>query len=147
MPMIASWQGHIEPGSTTDHVSAFWDVMPTLSEITGASVPEDVDGTSFAPVLFGIPEKQAQHDYLYWEFPSYKGQQAVRMGKWKAIRKNIFEGNMAIELYNLEVDLREENDVAAQYPDVVVEIEAIMRHARTPPTIERFKIKELGDND
>jgi arylsulfatase len=145
VPMIASWPGHIEPGSTTDHISAFWDVLPTLSEIAGASVPEDIDGISFAPVLLGTPEKQTQHDYLYWEFPSYKGQQAIRMGKWKAIRKNIFEGNMDIELYDLEVDLREENDLAAQHPDVVLKIEAIMQQARTPPTIERFKFKELGD--
>jgi arylsulfatase len=145
VPLIASWPGRIEPGSTTNHVSAFWDLLPTLSEITGASVPADIDGISFAPVLLGRPEGQAQHDFLYWEFPAYKGQQAVRMGKWKAIRKNIFDGNMDIELYNLEEDLGEEHDVAAQHPEVLAMIEAVMRQERVAPTIERFKFKELGD--
>ena len=145
MPMIASWPGHIEVGSTTDHVSAFWDVLPTLCEIAGASAPEDIDGISFAPTLLGTPERQRRHEFLYWEFPAYKGQQAVRLGPWKGIRKNIFDGNMAIELYNLEEDIREENDVAAQYPEVVARIEAIMKQAHVPAAIERFKFKELGD--
>ena len=143
--MIASWPGHIEPGSITGHVSAFWDVLPTLCEMTGASAPADIDGISFAPVLLGTPENQAQHDFLYWEFPAYKGQQAVRMGQWKAIRKNIFDGNMDIELYDLEEDLREEHNVAAQHPEIIALIETIMRQERVPPTIERFKFKELGD--
>ena len=145
VPMIANWPGHIEPGSTTDHVSAFWDVLPTLAEITGAPVPDGIDGISFAPTLRGDSVSQEQHEFLYWEFPAYKGQQAVRMGPWKGIRKNIFEGNMTIELYNLEDDLREEHDVADEHPEVVAEIEAIMVREHVPATIERFKIKELGD--
>jgi arylsulfatase len=145
VPMIASWPGRIEPGSTTDHLSAFWDVLPTLSEVTGASLPPDIDGISFAPVLFGTPERQAEHDFLYWEFPAYEGQQAVRMGPWKAIRKDIFKGSMAIELYNLDQDPLEEYDVTEQHPDIITKIETIMAEARTPPTIERFKFKELGD--
>ena len=49
------------------------------------------------------------------------------------------------ELFNLDEDLLEENDVAAQHPEIVAEIEALMKQARTPPTIERFKFEELGD--
>jgi arylsulfatase len=88
---------------------------------------------------------QEQHEFLYWEFPAYKGQQAVRIGPWKGIRKNIFEGNMSVELYNLEDDPREERDVAGQYPEIVAEIEAIMVREHVPATIERFKFEELGD--
>jgi len=60
-----------------------------------------VDGKSFGPELTR-GETNEKLDYYYWEFPSHKGQQAVRMGKWKAIRRNIFNGNMEIELYDLE---------------------------------------------
>jgi len=144
VPMIASWPGHIAPGTTTDHPSAFWDVLPTLAEIAGAPVPGDIDGLSFVPVLLGQADAQARHDYLYWEFPSYGGQQAVRLGKWKGIRRNMFEGNMKVELFDLENDL-EENDVAAEHPEVVAEIEAIMEREHTPSEIERFRFEVLGE--
>ncbi len=67
------------------------------------------------------------------------------MGKWKGIRKDIFQGNMSIELYNLEDDIREENDLADLHTDVVAEIAAIMKREHTPATLDRFKFKELGD--
>jgi arylsulfatase A-like enzyme len=145
VPMIASWPGHIAPGGTTDHVSAFWDVLPTLAEMAGAPIPDDVDGLSFAPVLRGEPEAQEPHEFLYWEFPSYGGQQAVRLGRWKGIRQNMFDGNMEVELYDLETDLREERDVADDHPDVVARIEAILEQEHTPSPIERFQFEALGD--
>jgi arylsulfatase len=146
VPMIASWPGRIAPGSDSDHVSAFWDVLPTIAEIVGLDEPRHVDGLSFAPTLLGARERQEHHTFLYWEFPEYGGQQAVRMGRWKGIRKGIFEGNLTIELYDLEDDPREENDVAAEHPDVVTRIEAIMEREHVASTIERFQFKELGDN-
>ncbi|MBS0010990.1 MAG: sulfatase-like hydrolase/transferase, partial [Bacteroidales bacterium] len=144
VPMIASWPGMIKPGSVTDHVSAFWDVMPTLAEIAGVRPPEDIDGISFLPALIGERD-QLQHDYLYWEFPAYQGQQAVRMGRWKAIRKNIFRGNMKIELYDLENDPGETRDLAGQYPEIISQIDSIMKAARVPAELDRFRFKELGD--
>ena len=104
----------------------------------------ETDGISFLPAFLG-ERGQVEHDYLYWEFPAYQGQQAVRMGKWKAIRKNIFKGNMEIELYNLEDDPKEEKDIADQNPDVVKRAAGIMSEAHTPAELERFKFKELGD--
>jgi arylsulfatase A-like enzyme len=145
VPMIASWPGHVAPGGTTAHISAFWDVLPTLCEIADAPVPDDVDGVSFAPVLLGKADEQATHEFLYWEFPSYTGQQAVRLGNWKGIRRNMFEGNMTLELYDLESDIREESDVSGEHPEVVAEIEAIMKREHTPSTIERFQFEALGD--
>ncbi|MDX2442918.1 MAG: arylsulfatase [Bacteroidales bacterium] len=124
VPMIASWPGHIEQGTENNHISAFWDVLPTFCEITNIPVPEDIDGISFLPALSSM--NQENHDYLYWEFPSYTGQQAVRIGKWKGIRQNIFKGNMDIELYNLENDIREENNIALEHPEIVKQIEEIM---------------------
>ena len=93
----------------------------------------------------GKEEEQKQHDFLYWEFPSYQGQQAVRMGDWKGIRKDIFKGNMKIELYDLKDDLSETTDVADQHPEIISQIEEIMKREHSPAEIDRFKIKELGD--
>jgi len=144
VPMIASWEGKIAPGSTSDLISAFWDVMPTLAEIAGVEAPTDIDGISFLPELLG-QNGQKQHEFLYWEFPSYQGQQAVRLGDWKGIRKNIFEGNMEIELYNLKNDPTEQQNVASVNPEVVKQIEQIMKQEHTAPEIEKFKIEQLGD--
>lgn len=143
IPMIANWPNHIEKGSVSEHISAFYDVLPTLCDIVGVEAPNDIDGISFKPTL--LNQKQKKHDHLYWEFPSYKGQQAVRMGKWKGIRKNIFEENMDIELYDLDKDIMEENNVADKYPEVVKKIKQVMKDEHEPSIIKRFQFKQLGD--
>ncbi len=146
VPMIASWPGNIESGQRTDHISAFWDVMPTLADIAGADKPDNIDGVSFAPLLLGNEEEQETHDYLYWEFPQYGGQQAVRLGKWKGIRKNIKEeGNLQIELYNLNADIREENNVADKHPEIVERIRNIMKREHTEPALDAFRMKALDE--
>ncbi len=143
VPMVASGKGVVHGGRTSQHISAFWDVLPTVCELAGAPIPDDVDGLSFVPTLMDRP--QDAHAFLYWEFPAYQGQQAVRMGDWKALRRNIFKGNMKLELFNLRTDPREQFDVADSNPEVVARIEAIMERERTPPILDRFKIKQLGD--
>ena len=144
VPMIASWPAKIEAGIQSDHISSFYDVMPTLCDIANIDAPDNIDGISFAPEL--ISKKQKKHEFLYWEFPSYNGQQAVRMGKWKGIRKNIFDGNLNIELYNLENDLAESNNLATQYPEIVKKIETIMKQEHVPSNNNNFMFKQLGDN-
>ena len=101
-------------------------------------------GKSFLPTLLN-KGNQIKHDFLYWEFPSYQGQQAVRMGDWKGIRKNIFKGNMTIELYDLKTDPTESNDIALENQEIVAKIEAIMKNEHTTAEIDKFKIKQLGD--
>jgi arylsulfatase A len=119
VPMVARWTGHIEPGTVTDHISAFWDVMPTMCDLAGVPIPDHVDGISFAPTLLG-EEGQAEHDYLYWEFPSYGHQQAVRFGQYKAVRRDCRRNpNAPIELYDLANDIDESEDIAAEHPDLV----------------------------
>ncbi|MDN5199999.1 arylsulfatase [Fulvivirgaceae bacterium BMA10] len=144
VPMIASWEGKIAPGTTTGHISAFWDVLPTLAEVADVKAPDNIDGVSFLPTLLG-DNRQTKHEFLYWEFPSYQGQQAVRFGDWKGIRKNIFKGNMEIALYNLKEDPAEQQDVAEENPDIVEKISQIMKNEHTSAHIDRFKIEQLGD--
>ncbi len=125
VPLIARWPDRIEPGSTNDHLSAFWDYLPTFAELAGTDVPVEVDGISLLPTLLGRDTEQPKHEYLYWEL---HGGQAVRMGKWKAYRPGV---DSAIELYDLSTDIGEQHDVAVQHPDVVATSEDIMRSGRT----------------
>jgi arylsulfatase A-like enzyme len=145
VPMIASWPGKIEPGTTSDHISAFWDLLPTVCDISGAAIPENVDGISYLPELMGS-DSQEKHSHLYWEFPASNGQQAVRMDQWKAIRKNIRDGNLDLELYNLETDIQEQVNVAGQHPEIIRKIEEIMKNEHVPAEIDRFKMEVLGDS-
>ena len=65
------------------------------------------------------------------------------MGPWKAIRKNIRQGNLKIELYNLEEDIQEQHDVASEYPEIIQEIELIMEREHVSPELERFRMEAL----
>jgi len=133
---LARWPGKIKPSTTTDHASAFWDVMPTIAEVTGTKAPGGIDGVSFAPTLLGRSDRQKQREYLYWEFTGYGGQQAVRMGDWKAVRQNMLRRNnpdpLKIELYDLKNDIGESRDVAAEHPEIVARMRKIMETGRVP---------------
>ncbi|MDO5978336.1 arylsulfatase [Flavivirga spongiicola] len=144
VPMIASWPGKIKAGSTTDHVSAFWDVMPTLCDIVNTTTPKEIDGISFLNTLIN-EDKQKEHDFLYWEFPEYNGQVAVRMGKWKILWKDIKKGNKDVELYNLENDLIEMNNIADKHPEIIKRFYEIIKTEHSTPEIEKFRIDALED--
>jgi arylsulfatase len=144
VPLIVSWQGVIDPATETDFIGSFYDILPTLCDISGTGIPEYTDGISLLPVLKGESPKQ-EHEFLYWEFPSYGGQQAVRMGKWKGLRENIMEGNMEIQLYDLDNDVQEQIDISDEYPEVVNRIRDIMERQHEPAEIERFRMEALGD--
>lgn len=126
VPMIASWPGTIPPGRVNAQPWAHWDVFPTLAEIAGAKTPAGLDGISMARALAG--HSQPTHEFFYWEFHERGFQQAVRMGRWKAVRLSKAAG---LELYDLQVDPHEEHDVAAAHQDVVTTIEQYLRSART----------------
>ncbi|MDO5980230.1 arylsulfatase [Flavivirga spongiicola] len=145
VPMIASWPGKIKAGTTTSHISAFWDVMPTLCDIAKIESPKDTDGISFKNTLITGNEENSQreHEYLYWEYPEYSGQVAVRMGKWKILWKNIKKGNKAIELYDLDNDLAETNNIADKHPEIVENLFEIIKREHKTPENETFIIKEL----
>jgi arylsulfatase A-like enzyme len=133
VPMIAWWPGKIQAGSVNDHVSAFWDFLPTCADLAGFKTSRDIDGISMLPTLLGQDDKQKKHEYLYWEFHEQGKRQAVRMGDWKGIRQNVAKNpNGPIELYNLKNDIGEKKNVAVRHPSIVAKIEAYMKAARTP---------------
>ncbi|MBN2030759.1 arylsulfatase [bacterium] len=141
VPLIATWPGRIQSGSTSNHIAAFQDVMPTLCELGRTAHPEETDGISFVNAMLGL--EQQQHDYLYWEYPGSGGQQAVRMGKWKGMRRDMHNGNTTIQLYDLESDIQETRDVAKDHPDIVLAIQEIMDEAHQTPEIDLFKMDVL----
>ena len=129
-PMIVRWPLKVKKGSECHHISAFWDILPTFAEITGADCPDKTDGISFLPALLG--KKQKQHEYLYWEFHEEGGKTAVRTGNWKAVKLNmdiVPQGEP--ELYDLSSDISEKNNVASLYPEIVKKMETIMKQAHT----------------
>jgi arylsulfatase len=143
VPLIVRWPGKVQAGTTADLPCYFPDVMPTLMEIIGATaiLPKGIDGVSFAPMLLGRAEKQVRHDHLVWEFAGYGGQQAVRFGDWKGVRRNLQKGDAPVELYNLKEDVGEQHNVAAQHRELVRRMEKIMATDRVPSKL--FPIKAL----
>ena len=130
--MLVKWPGKIEAGSRSDHISAFWDVMPTLAELTGADVPENIDGISFLPTLLR-KGKQKKHQYLYWEFHEQGGKMAVRMDNWKAVKLNVNKTPQGeTELYDLSSDIGETTNVASSNYEIVSQMEELMKEAHTP---------------
>ncbi|MDB4387750.1 arylsulfatase [Akkermansiaceae bacterium] len=130
-PMLARWPGVVPAGKTSDHLSAFWDVLPTMSELIGQPTPEGSDGISFLSTLKG-KSGQKEHDYLYWEFCKGGTQkiysQVVRKGKWKAY----LQVKKPMEIFDLEADPFEKNDLAKKKPDLVKEMQGIIKAAHHP---------------
>ena len=130
VPMIAHWPGKIKAGTTNNHISAFWDFLPTCCELAGIEKPDNIDGISFLPTLLGQNDRQQKHEYLYWEFHEEGKKQAIRMSDWKGIRLNVSSNpNAPIELYNLKNDLSEKNNIATQHPEIVESISQYMKTA------------------
>lgn len=119
VPLIVRWPGKIKAGSKSDLVSAQYDLMPTLAEITGTNAG-NTDGISFLPALLGDTGQQKKHAFLYFEFGEKGGSVAVRIGEWKGIRNNLKKNkNAPWELYHLPTDESEKNNVAAQHPEII----------------------------
>jgi len=127
VPAIVRWPGVVKPGTTSDHVWAFWDFLPTACDIAGAETPKGLDGISFLPTLSGKGE-QKTHEFLYWEFHEGGTKQAVRHDNWKGIRQS---PGAPLELYDVAKDPAEKENVAKDHPAVVAKIEAYLKTART----------------
>jgi len=147
VPGIVRWAGKIKPG-VSDRITGFEDWLPTVLDLAGlkGKTPPGLDGISFAATLRG--EAQPARDFLYREFPAYGGQQSLHMGPWKLVRQNLIQGKgkgkkakagpATLELFDLANDPHEEKDVAAQNPEVVEKMRAIMKAQHTPSAIFPF---------
>lgn len=127
---FAYWPGVVPAGRVTDEPWAFWDLLPTFAELANAKLPEgyETDGFSLVEFLKGGPAPK--RDYFYWELHEFnKGPiQAIRFGDWKAVRPR---PSAAVELYNLEADIAESNNLAARKPELVDKAVQLMTNART----------------
>ena len=131
IPLIVSWPGHVQAGTETDFMCAFWDMMPTFCDILSSDIQtsaEALDGISLLPVLTG-QKGQKEHDYLYFEFQEQNGKQAVRKGVWKLIYQNIRGDKPYYELYNLAADPSERHNVIDRFPDIAAELKEVMKEA------------------
>ncbi|WP_282074109.1 sulfatase/phosphatase domain-containing protein, partial [Polaribacter atrinae] len=129
VPMIAKWKGKITAGTTTNHPSAFWDVLPTFADVLKVDTTFKTDGISFLPTLLH-QKNQKKHDYLYWEFHELNGRQAVLKDNWKLVKYNV-KTKPEYFLFDLQNDIEEKNDVKGTNTAKLEELKIIMANART----------------
>lgn len=137
VPMIVRWPGKTPRGITSDYSGYFADFMPTAAEIAGLESNFQTDGLSFVDAIFGKKQKQKKHDYLYWEFYEGGSAQAVRMGKWKAVRKPMF--GKKVELFDVTTDVGEKHDLANSHPEVVAQALRFMKEAHRPSSLWKVR--------
>ena len=131
VPLIAYWPEKIKPGTITNHISSFWDILPTFCDIAGHEIPSDIDGISFLPLLLGKTQEQKKHDYLYWEFYEDNGKQAVLTDNYKGIFLNLRQ-EPVFELYDLKIDESEEINIASKHPEIETRMKKIMKESHSP---------------
>lgn len=142
VPMIAAWPGVIASGSTTDHVSAFWDVMPTLADLVGTNLVAEVNGVSFLPVLMG--QDLPTPSEMYWEYHGrrWNGAQAARIGPWKGVRLGGHVNPAApVSVYHLDNDPGELTNLADVHPEIAQDLLSLMQ-SRSHSKIERWNFAE-----
>ena len=133
VPMIAHWPAGITKPGTSDHVSAFWDFLPTACELAGVEAPAGIQGLSYAPTLTG-KGGQRVHDFLYWEFHEAGTRRALMQGDWKLVQNNL-EDDGKPELYHLGEDVGETKDLAPENADRVAGMLKILDGHRKPSPI------------
>jgi len=143
-PLIVRWKGHVPANTTSTFVTGFEDWMPTLLDFAGTTnlIPKTADGISFAPTLLG--GQQAERPFLYREFHGYGGQQSVRVGDWKLLKRHLLgtaktPAKATLELYNLVVDPSEKENVADAHPEIVARLQKIMNEQHVPSKEFPFK--------
>jgi len=140
VPFIGRWPGKIKAGTTCDYPCAMWDFMPTCAEIAGIDAPKGIDGISYLPALLGQMDKQTRHKFLYWAFYERGGKQAIRMGHWKGVRNNVIRNpDSPLELYDLRTDIGETTNIGAKHPEVVKQLDELMKSAYTESPLWSFK--------
>ena len=130
VPLIAWQPGKVRAGTESKHVAYFGDWMATAAELAETKAPVGCDSLSMVPTLYGKPEAQAQHEFLYWEF--HEGgfkQAALYQGRWKGIRSG--GPDAPIVLYDQQADVAEKINLAAQHPEIAKKIGDYLQSARS----------------
>lgn len=132
VPTLAWWPGRVPAGSVNDAVAATIDLLPTFVSLAGGTVPATpvIDGRDITPILLGQSKESAREAHYY--FASYD-LQAVRQGRWKLAlapqpldgRKDGKKTPAGPRLYDLDAEIGEQTDVAAQHPEVVAKLKAL----------------------
>lgn len=140
VPFIVRWPQQIKAGSASDVTASLFDLLPTFADITQAKLPSHtIDGSSMLPLWKG-GKKQIREAQYYYQGNTL---QAVRKGKWKLHLPHGYEHvvqagnqgergksetlNIELSLFDLQADIAESKNVAAQHPGVVAELEALAR--------------------
>jgi len=145
VPCVMRWPTKIPAGKVCREFASTIDVLPTVAALVGARVPDDriIDGKDIRPLLFDEPGAQTPHDVFYY----YAGRnlQAVRSGKWKLVFPHTYgrptpgaEGRpgerrgvkISLSLFDLDADVGETHNVAAQHPEIVNRLETLAEQAR-----------------
>lgn len=130
VPLIARLPKAIAANSVTPHIAYQADILSTVADLIGEPAPKNLDGISFLPTLQGNADAQEAHRYLYWEFYEQGSRQAVRFGRWKAIREPMLTGD--IQLFDLSVDEAETKNIASRHSEVLKQAAAMMDEAHRP---------------
>lgn len=150
VPLIASWPGKIKPGVTSHHISAHYDILPTILDaagVQGSSLPAH-DGLSFMDALLTDGRQDKTHEALIWDFAGYGGQIAIRKGNWKLLQRKLSKNPKApLELYDLASDPGEMQNLSSKFPELSQELHQLLIKNRSTPKIERFRFGQYRDSD
>lgn len=126
VPLIVNQPGRV-PVRSVNNIVYFPDFMPTLAKIAGGKLlPGQTDGIDISNLFYG-GTAETDDRYIYWEFPGK--QRAIRWGKWKA---ESIGKNRPLELYNIDKDPNETNDLSDSEPELLRKLDAQMKKMHTP---------------
>lgn len=112
IPFLMQWNGEIPAGMVYDKPVISLDILPTVAKAAGTEAPAEIDGVDLMPYLTGNNSGQP-HESLFWR---QNGKTALRMGDWKIVSHVLNKANSGWQLYNLEDDLSETNDLKMKFP-------------------------------
>ncbi|PCI34101.1 MAG: hypothetical protein COB60_06775 [Flavobacteriaceae bacterium] len=143
VPLIISYPGSFKSGMTSDNLISSMDILPTICKAVGIEAPLKLDGKDVSELLKGNDNK-VEHEFLVWDNGA---QTAVRQGKWKLRTASLkakensehemVEMQYGDYLYDLDADIGEQVNLAAEFPEKLAELKAIHKAWR-----EDIKIKK-----
>ena len=134
VPLLVRWPGQVAPGTVQETPAYFGDIMATFARLSGQPTPPDTDSSDMLPLLSGQPGRFETHEFLYWEFRGKDtGIVGLMEGRWKGIIRKNNPGHL--ELYDLQTDIAETRDVAAEHPEIARSLRDYMLSERTASEI------------